>query len=272
MPDIVASQLPPGAGRFQDLIWPDPFLSYQAVAAQMRGRNNSATSAPGTQILIGGGAGNNVSIIAGVPCQQSVSAVGAGTQKLFYPGFPVMLRTSRSLISPFVDDTSVYRFIVTMCRNGAAAAAGRDIGFELVRYNGAAASRIAADNAPGIGLRLQSANVVQLLVNGPNGLVVTDLTAAPFNTDLEWHAFDLRFFSATSTTDARWTLRIDGAPIALSDINSSWGAVGTNLPPVPLNGANVGFVPSLISDANAGTGLFAQLVHLIAAPSELMTL
>lgn len=272
MPDIVASQLPPGAGRFQDFIWPDPIVAAAPVVAQMRGRNNCATSSQGTQILIGGGGGLLATVVAGVPCQQIISGVGTGTQKLFYPGFPVMLRTSRSLISSFVDDTSVYRLIVTMCRNGAAAAAGRDFGFEIVRWNGAALSRIAADNVPGIGLRLQSANVVQLLVNGPNGLVVTDLTAGPFNTDLEWHAFDLRFFSATPAADARWTLRIDGAPIALSDINSSWGAVGTNLPPVPLNGANVGFVPSLISDANVGAGLFAQLVHLIAAPSELMTL
>lgn len=228
----------------------------------------------GSLAVIGGGGSSLSAVIAGVPTQQFVCSAVGGNQRIFYPPFPVMLRTSRSLIGPTVDDCAVYRIVVAMCGGGVVVTAGRDFGFELVRYAGSGVqSRLVADNVPGIGLRIQDGNVVQLLINGPNGIVVRDLTAAPFNINSVWHTFDMRFFSATANADAFWTLRIDNAPVTtLAAVDTSWGAVGTNLPAVPLNGAFAGFVPTLINDSANNNGLFVHQVHLIAAPTELMTL
>jgi hypothetical protein len=182
------------------------------------------------------------------------------------------LRTSRSLISQRTDDLMVYRYVFNAAVSGIAVAAGHDFGFEIVRWPGAGvAARLVADNVPGIGLRIQDGNTVQLVVNGPNGIVVTALTVAPFDTT-QWHTYDLRIFNATATADAFLTLRIDNAVQALSAINSNWGAVGTNLPPTTLLGSFVGWVPTIISDANNNNGLFVQQLHMIAAPNELMTL
>lgn len=276
--DQVASLLPAGAGRFQDFVWPDEVVGANGVGASMRARNGGGI-VTGTNVAIGGGIGALTAVINGVPCQQLLSNVGVGNQRLMYPGFPVMLRVQRSKIGPYCDDCSVYRIIFTAATGAVAPAANRDWGFELSIYQGAPGftSRIVVDAAPGIGLRFNSANVVQLLVRGPNGLVITDLTAAPFTTVNTFHTFDMRFFSATEFVDAFWTLRIDGGVVALSDVNSNWGAVGTNLPPMSGVGggagtSTVGFIPSIVSDANNNNGLFVKQLRCIAAPSELMTL
>jgi hypothetical protein len=271
--ESVGAILPPGAGRFQDFYWPDPLNAHVGASGASRGRDASSTAGFGGVVLINGGAASLTAVINGVPCQQLLStAPNLGSQRFFYPGFIMMLRTSRSLISQAVDDTMVYRFVVNMAGGGIAVAAGRDFGFELVRFNGAAvATRIAADAAPGIGLRLQDANVVQLLINGPNGTIVTNLTAGPFDVTA-FHTYDLRIFNATANTDAFLTLRIDGALQALSAINSNWGAIGTNLPPIALNGSFAGFVPTLVTDSQNNNGFFVQQCHMICAPNELMTL
>lgn len=275
MPEAIVSQLPSGAGRFQDFIWPDPMQSASgAVNSHIRGRINGVDqgfTSPGSQFNIGGGTGGNqVSILQGVPCAQLVSAVGAGVQYGFYPGFHMALRTSRSAISPICDDCFVYRLIVIMAGPGVVVANNQDFGFEVVRWTGALA-RLAADGADGFGIRLADANTAQLIVHGPNGLVATNLTAAPFDTTI-FHTYEFRVFQAGPTSDAFLTLRLDGAVIALSAVNSNFAAPGTNLPATALTGNFMSFVPTMVSGANQAANLFVQRCRMIAAPSELMTL
>ncbi len=278
MSDQVASMLPAGAGRFLDYVYPDETISSVGASAQFRGRNG-VTQLGGTIVTFGAGSGQVTGVVPfGVAVQQLFCVAGGGNQRLFYPGFPVLLRTTRSKISQYVDDCSVYRILFTMSGQGIAVAANRDFGFTLSRFQGAGGggSRVEADAAPGIMIRLQNTAILQLVIRGPNGLVVTDITPAGWNSNLVLHTFDMRLFSATETADAYWTLRIDGSLVALSAANGTWG-VGTNLPDcLGVGGAaitrTVGFVPSVVNDAGAAMSLFVYQVRMIAAPTELMTL
>jgi hypothetical protein len=204
-----------------------------------------------------------------MPFQNLPSDVAnAGSQRLFYPGFPVMLRTSRTPIDGSVDDCAAYRFVVVMSAASATAGGGEQ-GFQLTQYNNGAGQRLVGDLSPGIAINLpQGTNNVEVLIRGPNGLVsqvfagVGDFLST----------FDMRVFSATSTLDAYWSLRINGAVQPLLAVNSNWGAIGTNLPPVGITAGSVGFVPSLVASAQNANILAVQSVELIAAPTELMTL
>lgn len=272
MTDQVASQLPTGAGRFQDFLWPDPIGGLEnGAGASFRSRIGGGIAMPGAVVLFGGGLPAIVGTFGGDAFQVLQAGVGIGSQRLFYPGFPVMLRTSRTPIDGTVDDCAVYRFVITMGCSAAVGANG-EMGFQLSQYNAGGGQRIIGDNSPGIGINLPNGtNQVDLLVRGPNGLVTTTL-AVPGSAPFPASTFDLRFFSATATADAFWTLRVNGSVIALSAINSSWGAPGTNLPPVASSGGAVGFTPSLVAAGNAATLLTVRSCQLIAAPSELMTL
>lgn len=272
MPDQVASQLPSGAGRFQDFWWPN-LIDPVGVNSTMRPRTGSAT-ALGSLANIGGGSSPGWNVRNGSPVAQLTSgvAVNVGIQVIFYPGLPVMLRTSRSAISPAVDDCAVYRFVINMAGFGTTVGAGEDFGFEIVRFAGNGVGiRLDKGDIPGIGLRIQSANVVHFLVNGPLGRNFFALTAAPFDTT-QLHSYDLRLFSATPTADARLTLRIDGAVQALPATMSDWGAPGSLLPPMQGTAGFVGFVPTLVSCAGSLNFLYVQQMHMCCAPSELMTL
>jgi hypothetical protein len=270
MTDIVASKLPAGAGRFQDFVWPDPLQLGAGINSNSRPRVGMVT-APGNVANIGGGTTSIAAVQNGVPCVQVPSAVASGTQKQFYPGFSCWWRTSKSLISPRVDDAFVYRFLWNFAGAGIALVGARDFGFEIVRFAGpAVVARLVGDNVPGIGFRIQDANTLQFLVNGPNGLQTVNLTAAPFDTT-KFHSIDLRVFCASATADASLTVRLDDSPVALSTANSSWSA-GTNLPAMQGTGSFVGFVPTIVSDAAANNSFFVQTLRMICAPSELMTL
>lgn len=272
MPDQVTSLLPPGAGRFQDFIWPDPLEYLQpGIGCTFRSRTGGGAEMPGQTLVFAGGVPGGAPNVAlgqpfvSLPCD----VANAGTQRLFYPGFPVTLRTSRSPIDGRTDDCAVYRFVLTWAPSFVALGAGGELGFQLSQYNGGAGQRIIGDVTPGIGINLSDGNTVTLIVRGPNGLVSTVLpgVVSPFLC-----VFDLRFFSATATVDAYWTLRVNGALVPLSAINSNWGAPGTNLPPAAVSGSSCGFVPSLVSSAQNSNALNVQLFELIAAPTELMTL
>lgn len=271
MPDQVASLLPSGAGRFQDFIWPSPLqMLGNGVGASFISRIGGGATMPGAVVIFGAGAAATVFAIGGGVMQQIPTDVAnAGSQRLFYPGFPVMLRTSRTPIDGTVDDCAVYRFVIVM---GATASigAGGEQGFQITQYNAGGGQRIVADASPGIAIDLANGlGSPRVIVRGPNGLQTQDLsptTAAFLST------YDIRLFSATAKADAFWTLRINGQVQPLLAINSSWGAPGTNLPPAASSGGAVGFTPSLVASAQATSALFVRSCQLIAAPTELMTL
>lgn len=270
MSDQVGSQLPSGAGRFQDFVWPDPIGAMEnGVGASIRSRIGGGVAMPGTVVLFGGGLPCVIGSFGGDVFQTLQANVGVGSQRMFYPGFPVTLRTSRSLIDGTVDDCAVYRFLMVMSSSANAGANG-EMGFQLTQWANGAGTRIIGDNAPGVGINLPlGTNEVDVIVRGPNGLVVTPLVVPGNATFMS--TFDLRFFSATATADAFWTLRVNGNVIPMSAANSSWAA-GTNLPPAANVGGSVGFVPSLVCSGNSNSLLAVRSVQLIAAPSELMTL
>jgi hypothetical protein len=271
--ESVASALSAGAGRFLDYVWPSPFqFSGQNINTACHARNGSdETFTTGNRGLIGGGSNVISALVLGVPCVNCICGVGVGTQQGWYPPFPIMLRTSRSLITPLTDDMFCYRLVACMAGNGVAAAAGSDFGFQVTQIpTPASSSRIVADAAQGFGLRIQDTNTVQFLTRGANGLITVNLTVAPFDTT-QWHRYEFRLTSASAVADAFLELRIDGNLIAMDPLNSSWG-VGTNLPPVPLNGTLAGFMSSIVSAANNVNALFVTSVNMIAAPSILMTL
>jgi hypothetical protein len=270
MAESIASSLPAGAGRSQDWYWPDPQASQGVnIGSGVRSRN-SAVAVSAQTGGIGGGNLVIAAVIKGVPCAQMLSgAGGSGTIFKFQPPMPLMLRTSKSKIVGAVDDQQVYRIVVTMAGGGIAVNAGQDFGFEVIRTIGTF-GRVFADANDGFGIRIQDSHIVQFFVRGPNGLIVRNLTAAPFDTT-DWHSFDFRISSATDAVDAKLALLMDTVAVDLGAANSSWAA-GTNLPATSLLNGLMGFTPVLVSAAGNDNGLFVQQVHMMAAPSVLMTL
>lgn len=271
MPEAVATLAPSGAGRFQDWIWPGRLTACgQGVTmdTSCTSRNGSASQA-GITLGFGGGINVPVAVNAGVACVRMPCGPGAVGVAFRVPML-MLLRTTKQFISAAYDDQAVYRYVWMFAGDGVAANAGQDFGLEFIQTGAAGGARILADVGFGFGFRVADANVLQFIARGPNGLVTTPFTAAPFNTAL-WHTLDLRIKSATDTSEATLDLRLDDQVVNLGPANSSW-APGTNLPPSALVGAQVGFEAQLVSAAGNVNNLYTHQLRFMTAPTVALTL
>lgn len=266
--EAVVSPVSPGAGRFQDWMWPDP-QAYGGIniGTGVRQRNGLGAAAVATTTALGGGTAPIAAVIAGVECAQILSAAAgpAGVAFRFVNAGLSHIKTSKSNINPIADDQACKRFLINMAGGGIAIGAG-DFGFQVTR-NSAGAGRIVGDANDGFGLQIQNGNVINFIVRGPNGLIApVALTGAPFDTTA-WHTYDFLIIDATSTNEASLSLKIDNVPVALPALSASW-AIGTNLPPAALTGGLVGFTPVVVSDSKNNNGFFVQQLRMITAPTS----
>jgi hypothetical protein len=264
MPEAVASQLSPGAGRYRDYCWPDPALNTSAPALNV-GNRIGASSPNGGKVGYGGGAGNDpLGVWKGVNCAQILSTAVGGNAYVF-DVMAMHVKNVRQAIPPSNDDEACYRIYCNMAAQNTPNA-GQEYGFNMIRRD--TNGRILQDNAWGFGIRFVDVNTAEMLINGPNGLVRFNVFAGDVTA---WHSYEFRVQSATATADATLQLRIDGVVVALAAVNSTWGA-GTNLPGNVLSVGRSGFCATLQNNSGLVNSLFVSALRFISGPTPLSLL
>lgn len=263
MPEAIASQLSPGAGRFRDFIWPDPAALDNPPAAQITSRDSTINTAGA--VVTGGPCGNAAWL--GVECASLGSNGAGGTTILrFDGGMNMHIKTARVAIPPANDDEHCFRVYCNM-----AIAAAPNAGAEMA-WNCTAADGngwlTGGSPATGWGFYFADANSVFLRARGPNGTVVTQVLAGDVT---QWHSYELRITNATATADAQFQVRIDGVVVNVPPAFSSWAA-GTNLPGAAVRATRVGFRPVLASGDGKANQLYVSCLRMMSAPTPLALL
>lgn len=263
MSEVVTTPLSPGAGRSQDLYWPDPwtFFTGQYIIRSRIGPtlDNATTANTG----LGGGTAETIGCYLGVDCNQSgCTAGGAGNRHAFTGVGALHIRTTKGFAPPYqCDDMGFMRVIATLASPNVPAD-GRDFGMQVTWQGGG----IFRDGLGGFGFNINGAGALEFVVRGPNGLI---RTVVPGIDPTKWHAYEFRIQSAT-VNDATLTALIDNVPIALSATSSSWAA-GTDLPPAATFGGNkAGFAVVINSDGAVNGNLMIPFagVRIQFAPSS----
>jgi hypothetical protein len=252
--------VPAGAGRSQDWNWPDNYVN--AI-------NTNCISRAGVQRVCGqtiaGGASVITATINGEDTAQLLTAAPGDLMSFsFDPVLNFHIRTS--LGNDGVEGDDDFNFWRTRVRMAFGIAPtndnAHDYGFQVSRTLGTTGF-VLKDANDGWHLQLESATVVRLFVRGPNGLISTAITAAPFDTT-KFHTYEMRFWGATVRNPARFQLLIDGTPVSLPTATTSWAA-GTNNPSSVLTAGRTGFRPMITNFPGLANGLYVSRVKLIAA-------
>lgn len=267
----VVSPTSPGAGRFRDMVWPDPG-NLDSPPTSFVG-NRLGTSLVGTNPVaetmgFGGGTTTLGATIFGIDCAQIVSTAAAGLGYRFSNSMMMHIKTTVNAITPANDDEQCYRVFCNMAMQFAPTP-GTDYGFEIVQ--GAGTSRILQEALPGFGFVIQDGNVVNFIVRGGLGLVTTALTGAPFDTT-QFHSYELRVTSATALVPAGLAVLIDNVAVTtLPAAVTSWGGA-TALPVSALAGGRTGFRPAVYNVSAINNALFVQKIRFCSAPNMAATL
>lgn len=269
MSESVATLPSSGAGRFQDLIFPGRLTAIGSALVDTFHTGRTRTeNFQGTSVGLGGGVPNPAATVRlGVPCVNFNCTAVAGIMFRFYPAMGFMLATGQNSTTPGSGlANNVTRIIWSFCGSGIAPNAGSDMGLEIVPPSGFFSGRILGDVSPGWGFRLASANSLEFIVRGPNGLITL-----PFVVDTTtWHVLDMRIVAASSGQDATLSVLLDNVPMNLGALNSSWAA-GTNLPPAALINAQLGFMPCIVCNPNPINNFWVYQLRFIQASTLMAT-
>jgi hypothetical protein len=91
-------------------------------------------------------------------------------------------------------------------------------------------------------------------VRGPNGLITTNLTAAPFDITVH-HTYEVWVIGATPTADAFLVVLLDGVQQNVPILSRSWQA-GSNLPANTTLSGESNFAVQATADSHVLNGTF----------------
>jgi hypothetical protein len=246
---------PGGAGRYRSYTFPDVsglFVTTTSPSnAGVRGR--IATGGPGIlSSAFGGGFTALPGLVNGLAGLLITNNPGSGCIRL--QGQICNVKTARTHVQPAVaDDSTCYRVWANLaCSNGAPNT--NDQGLYMIQPGGVT-PRIIIDGGAGFGFLVGQTGIVSFVVRGPNGLIITPLTAAPFDVTAH-HTYEMLIAGMTPTSNGSLTALIDGIVAPLPALSRTWGP-GTNLPPNVTFSAESGFVPAIISS----NGILNSTVH-----------
>jgi hypothetical protein len=163
------------------------------------------------------------------------------------------------------DDLAFTRIIwVGMAMGNPVGGAATDVGGYVIQANSATPDmRLMSGGIPGFGFQFPTQSTIQFVIRGPNGLVTL---AIPQISDLLLHTYELRILPSTRANYATLQAFVDGVPLALPALSSSW-APGTNLPPLLIVGGKLGFAPGLVNNCLASANLLINQLRVIQAPT-----
>jgi hypothetical protein len=246
-----------GAARYRSYVWPDPSQLFVTTAIPntvgVRGRISSVGLGVQTSNFAGG-ATNFPGLVNGLA--GALITNNPGSLLIRIQGQICNIKTQRGQhIQPATaDDSTCSRVWANLaCSTGAPIT--NDQGLYMVQPGGIT-PRVILDGGAGFGFLVGQAGVVSFVVRGPNGLILTPLTAAPFDVTAH-HTYELLIAGVTPFSDGSLTALIDGIAAPLPALSRSWGP-GTNLPPNVTNAAESGFVPAITSS----NGVLNSTVHV----------
>lgn len=254
-----------GTGRFRDFSFPEPAYLQGSLSQTVAGQRQAAVGATAAPLFAKSvytadpGSPTGPVAFNGVSVMAILSGAAAGQS--FACGC-LCPRLNPSAIT--VDEFAYTRIIWIMALGNPPSGAATDVGGWVVPFASATPDmRSVAGGISGFGFQFQSMSQVQFFTRGPNGLVTT---AIPAMTDVNLHAYELRILPPTRTQYAQLQAFLDGAPIALPALSSSW-APGTNLMPLAISANRVGFAPGVINNCGASANLLVQAHKTIVAPT-----
>lgn len=274
MLETVGNALSPGAGRFLDFMYPQ--LNTQ-VGPTANGSLRLGQSLAGVTLASGNGA--TLTYLRDATYEMDyvnmlVTATAGNLAAVEFNGVGLHLCTKpRGGVAPLLNDLLVYRLLATMFVPGGAFPLNdgfRDFGFQVVKQG---IGRIVGSGQFGWGFQIVDANTVQFISRDEAGLVITPITAAPFDTTIP-HCYEMRISSATATTDALLSILIDNVPQELPVSQSSWAVATRRLPANIPGGGNgaLGWVPWILNSGGQPCSLGLMQFRMVAAPSILATL
>lgn len=264
--ETLISPVPPGAGRFRDWMWPDPGNLDNpptSFTSNRLGTTLVGTNPVAATLGFGGGTTTLAATINGIDCAQIVSTAAAGAGYRFDNTMIAHIKTTLNSVPFQCDDEQCFRVFCTMALQNPPTP-GTDYGFEMVQGSGT--GRILQEALNGFGFQLQTANIVNLIVRGPLGLLTVALTAAPFDTT-QFHTYELRITSASSNLDAGLAVLIDNVPVAGLPVTVTSWAAGTGLPASALVGGRVGFRAAVYNVSGINNALFVARLRFMSAPT-----
>jgi hypothetical protein len=269
--ETLISPVPPGAGRFRDMVWPDPSGldgSPSSFVGNRLGTSLVGTNPIAVSIGYGGGTSLGVASINGIDCANLPSNAGAvGLGLRFDSSMVAHIKTTLNALAFQVDDEQCFRVFCNMAMSSAPVP-GTDYGWYMTTAN--TNGRILGDVATGFGFLYVDANTVNFISRGPLGLVQQAVTVAPFDTT-QFHCYEMRITSATATTAAGLSVLIDNVPIVLPASLSSWGGVSALPPSILFGGTRAGFRPGLYNTSGLLNALFVQKLRFLSAPTMAAT-
>lgn len=264
--ESLISPIPPGAGRIRDLNWPDYTTSGVGSSPSLRCRI-TGTSFGGVVNNFATLANNGWVFFQGMDSYQLVGGVagGLGGSISWFNNCNVQVRTSPVNHWPLDDDWNVHRIVWVACINGAIST-DNDMGIELLSTN-VAVNGIMKTPCPGFGFRFATGAKFNFITRTNAGgqsetTLATDGVGGYHVTD--FHAYEMRIFSALPNVPAFLKLLIDGNVVA----TLPWAT--SNL---PANGegstAFPGFYPTLICNSANTAGMFTNYLSFQASSTEL---
>lgn len=249
---------PTGAGRYRSYTYPDVsgLLVTTTSPSNMGVRGRIATGGPGvlSSAFGGGFAGPFPALVNNIPGLLITNNPGSGMIKMQGQIGNVKTARGQHVQSQAADDSTCMRVWANMqVSNGAPIT--NDQGFYMVQPGGVT-PRVIIDGGAGFGFNIGQTGVVSFVTRGPNGLITTALTAAPFDVT-QHHTYEMWIQGMTPTSDGSLTALIDGIVVPLPALSRNWRA-GTNLPPNVTLSAESGFVPAWVTS----NGILNSTVHM----------
>lgn len=272
--ETVSSPPPPGAGRFNDLSYPD--VTVVGAAAQtpnLRARATGSIITGGTLQNLGGLVTSTSLYYQGVmsATMNNTGLAGAGgcISWLNVANIPIRTSLPAGAFWPLDDDNNVFRIVWISCIAALTGITNDDYGLQLINANSASAG-IKRTPANGIGFQFTGTGI-SLRTNNGGGFVDTVLATNGVGgySNQDYHSYEFRILNALPTQPA--TLKIVIDDIVLLTIPF---VGGTPSLPLVTGSTAVTFFPALWinSPAVPNSAMVTHFLGIQNAPTELNTL